>query len=251
MIDEQNMLKVNKEGWDIVANQFFEGSFDDLQYGVYGPKESELNMLGSIEGKTILEVGCGSGHTLEYFSKKNAKELFGVDISSTQIETAKKTNSKYSTPITFIESPMEEMDFLPKEYFDIAISVYALGWTVNLAKTLTKIHNSLKPGGIFVFSWEHPIHSLLEYQDGKLYFRLSYVSEVCERHESWRKVPIYMNYRKLSTYLNELIRTGFVIDQVVEETRVPVNDESKPEKWYSAAKAEIIPPSIIIKCHKE
>lgn len=101
-----------------------------------------------------------------------------------------------------------------------------------------------------MFTWEHPIHSLLEYVDGKLYFRLSYSSEQVEKHESWRSVPIVMNYRKLSTYTNALINTGFVIDKVIEEVRIPDDDTSTAEKWYSAEKARMIPPSFTIKCHK-
>jgi SAM-dependent methyltransferase len=145
---------------------------------------------------------------------------------------------------------MEDIRGLPKEYFDIAVSVYALGWTVDLDKTLKNIYDALKTGGIFVFSWEHPVHSVLEYHDGKLVFRRSYVDEGYERHESWRSVPIVMNYRKISTYINGLIKAGFIIDQVIEETRIPDNDNSVPSKWYSAEKARFLCPDIIIKSHK-
>jgi len=221
-----------------------------LQYGVYGPKESELNLLGDVRGKAILEVGCGSGQTLEYFAMRGAGELLGVDLSSKQIETARKVVSRFDIPIHFIEAPMEEMDMLPESSFDIAVSMFALGWTVNLEKTLSHIFKALKSEGIFVFTWEHPIYSLLDYADGKLQFRLPYETEQFEYHESWRAVPIVMHYRKLSTYINALIKTGFVIDQLIEETRIPENDTSKPEKWYSAAKARMLPPSFTIKCHK-
>jgi len=250
MLSEKEMIEINKSGWNTVAHQFFEGSFNDLKYGSYGPLESDQNLLGEIRDKTILEVGCGSGHTLEYFANRGAKELWGIDLSSEQIKTAKKVVSRFDIPITLIESPMEDIQGLPIDYFDIAISIYALGWTVNLEKTLINVYKSLNPGGVFVFTWEHPIHSILEYADGKLYFRLSYLSEQYEKQESWRKVPIVMNYRRLSTYINGLIQTGFVIDKVIEEVRIPDDDNSIPEKWYSAEKARIIPPSFTIRCHK-
>ena len=60
---------------------------------------------------------------------------------------------------------MEENPGLPLEYFDIVYSIYALGWTVDLQKTLSHIHSYLKPGGIFIFSWEHPIHDRLTYEN--------------------------------------------------------------------------------------
>ena len=52
---------------------------------------------------------------------------------------------------------------IPKEYFDIVYSIYALGWTSNLRKTLELIYSYLKPGGSFIFSWEHPVYSNLQY----------------------------------------------------------------------------------------
>ncbi len=47
---------------------------------------------------------------------------------------------------------MEEEVDIPKGYFDIVYSIYALGWTSDLRKTLELIHSYVKPGGRFVFS---------------------------------------------------------------------------------------------------
>ncbi|WP_159888577.1 class I SAM-dependent methyltransferase [Paenibacillus puerhi] len=250
MLEQRDMIQLNKMGWDKVADQFFEGSFDILDYGSYAPTEEELHLLGQIKDAVILEVGCGSGHTLEYLAKRGARELWGVDLSSTQIKTAKEVVSKQNTPVTFIESPMEDIPGLPEHYFDKAVSIYALGWTVDLPKTLRNIYRSLKPGGILVFSWEHPVHSVVEYVNEQLRFRRSYVNEGFEKHDSWRGTPIVMHNRKISTFINELINTGFVIDKVIEDSRVDDNDTSNSSKWYSGTKARIIPSTLIIKCHK-
>ncbi|WP_227872001.1 class I SAM-dependent methyltransferase [Paenibacillus albus] len=244
------MIQINKDGWNKVAEQFFEGSFDILDYGRYAPTEEELNLLGDISNSTILEVGCGSGHTLEYLSKRGARELWGVDLSSKQIETARQVVSNLHTTISFIESPMEEIPGLPLNYFDKAISIYALGWTVDLAATLKNIYGSLKSGGVFVFSWEHPIHSVVEFSNETIQFRRSYVNEGMEKHDSWRGTPIVMHNRKISTFINELIGAGFVIDQVIEDSKVDDHDTSDSSKWYSAAKARIIPSTVIFKSHK-
>lgn len=251
MLTKEEMIVINRDGWNAVAHQFFEGTIERLQYGVYGPYEDELDLLGDVRDKTVLEVGCGSGHTLEYLARQGARPLYGVDLSEKQIETARNVVAAYDVTVHLKVAAMEDMmPGLPENHFDLVLSMYALGWTVDLNRTLDNVHKALKPGGSFVFCWEHPIHSLAEYADGKLYFRLSYLQEQYEKHESWRKVPIVMNYRKLGTYINGLIDSGFVIDKVIEETRIPENDDSRPEKWYSAAKARIMPPSFTIKCHK-
>lgn len=43
MLEQKDMLQINKSGWDKVADQFFEGSFDILDYGPYAPKEEDLH----------------------------------------------------------------------------------------------------------------------------------------------------------------------------------------------------------------
>lgn len=63
-------------------------------------------------------------------------------------------------------------------------------------------------------------------------------------------MPILMHNLKISTYINGLINAGFIIEQVIEEARIPENDNSEPHKWYSAEKARTLPPDIIIKSHK-
>lgn len=250
MLDKQAMIRINKEGWDRVADQFFEGTREQLKYGPYAPTEEELQLMGDLRGLTVLEIGCGSGHTLEYMANRGAGELWGIDLSGKQIETASQVISGFDIPIRLIESPMEDCPDLPDHYFDLAVSLYAIGWTVDLKRTLANVYRALKPGGRFVFSWEHPVYSALEYREGKLSFYRPYAEDGWEKHESWRSVPIVMHYRKLATYMNELIDAGFVIERVVEETRIPEDDDSGSGAWYCAEKAKLVPTSIVMQCRK-
>ena len=53
------------------------------------------SMLPSLKNKKILDLGCGDGNMTEYFMKKGAKKVVGIDISKNMIDTANK-NNKYS-----------------------------------------------------------------------------------------------------------------------------------------------------------
>ena len=44
---------------------------------------------------------------------------------------------------------MEEEGDIPKGYFDIVYSIYALGWTSDLRKTLELIYSYVKPGKFY------------------------------------------------------------------------------------------------------
>ncbi|GLC90060.1 hypothetical protein LYSBPC_31870 [Lysinibacillus piscis] len=81
------MLNMNKEGWDKSAERFF-GRTALPEYGPFALSENDLNLFDDISDKRVLDIGCGSGHSLEYMANKGAKELWGLDLSTKQIETA-------------------------------------------------------------------------------------------------------------------------------------------------------------------
>lgn len=53
--------------------------------------EDEIHLFDSIRNKKVLDIGCGSGHSLQYMAEHRAEEVWGLDLSSEQIKTANKT----------------------------------------------------------------------------------------------------------------------------------------------------------------
>ncbi|WP_233567857.1 hypothetical protein [Cohnella faecalis] len=106
----------------------------------------------------------------------------------------------------------------------------------------------MKPGGTFIFSWEHPIHSRVIYDQDQLQFAHSYHEEAPKLHEAWKPTPAVFNFRRMSTFINELIAAGFQIEKLVEDVEFPNEDTSTPHSWYSKSKAERYPSTFIIKC---
>lgn len=244
------MIQINKQGWEKSAKRFF-GRTALPELGPLAPTEDELHLFGDIQGKKVLDIGCGSGHSLEYMGSKGAHELWGIDLTTKQIETATELLVGQQALVKLFESPMEENPGLPTNYFDIAYSIYALGWTVDLEKTLENIHSYLLPGGTFIFSWEHPMHDRVKRDGPKFTFEKSYLEEGPEYNEAWNhSVIIY--HRKLTTYINTLIKVGFEIEKVIDDVVLPdVVPEGNDLRWYSVEKAKLVPATFIIKAKKK
>ncbi|NRG47194.1 class I SAM-dependent methyltransferase [Bacillus sp. CRN 9] len=239
---------INKQTWDEEAERFF-GRNPLPEYGPLAPTEEDIMLFDHIQGKKVLDIGCGSGHSLLYMHNKGADELWGLDLSKTQIHTAEKVLSNCPS-VQLFEAPMEANPGLPENYFDIAYSIYAIGWTTNLQQTIMNIHSYLKPGGAFIFSWEHPLYNRVKQAGTELLFQHSYHEEGFYDHEAWKK-PAIMQQIKLSTYINTLIDNGFIIEKVIEEVRMSEADVEKHQnRWYSDKKAKSIPTTLIIKCRK-
>lgn len=246
----RDTLGQNKASWDAMADTWF-GTTALPTYGCLSPTEDELHLFPDISGKTVLDIGCGSGHSLCWCAGKGAKELWGLDLSTKQIENARQhlTQSGYSPKL--YNMPMERECGLPKRYFDIVYSIYAIGWTTDLKATFHNIASYLKPGGVFIFSWDHPFMHCVDAAGEQLVITSSYTRDEVFSYIQ-RGQPVTVQNRRLSTYINELADAGFAIERCIEQT--DSETLSRPPEfssgYYSAWKAQKLPLSFIVKARK-
>lgn len=244
------ILTQNKQSWDTMADSWF-GTTALPEYGCLIPTEDELKLFPDLEGKKVLDIGCGSGHSLKWCKDKGAAELWGLDISTKQIENTRQFLSGNQYEPRLFNSPMEADCGLPTEYFDVVYSIYAIGWTVDLQKTFDNIASYLKKGGVFIFSWEHPLMHCVEVKEEAIVFERSILHDE-EFSYIQRGNPVTIIKRKISTYINTLASSGFMIERLVEET--DQKTVSRPAEfssgYYSMYKAKKFPLSFIIKAKK-
>ena len=138
-------IAYNEKYWNNHADLWF-GTTALPQYGVKFPTEDELKLFGNVTGKKMLEICCGSGHSLKYHAERKAGELWGIDISQNQLDNAQKYLDECGYAANLICSSMEEMN-LPQCYFDYVYSIYGIGWTTDLQGTFNKIASCLKKMG--------------------------------------------------------------------------------------------------------
>lgn len=246
------ILKQNQKSWNKVAEHF--NGVDALpNFGPFAQTNNELDLFDLIEDKKVLDIGCGSGHSLAYMKEQGASEIWGVDFSERQITLAEDTLKGLQAQLRC--APMEEDIGLPRDYFDIVYSIYAIGWTMDLNAAFKLVYSYLKSGGSFLFSWDHPLYAHLKSESGQLSLTGSYQDEDVIRYENFKgeDAPVTIPTRKFSTYLNSLIQAGFTIEEVVE-TDVPVELKyTEPEisdRYYSLHKAQKFPTTMIVKARK-
>ncbi len=161
--------QTNETFWSIKGNDVL-GTTALPLYGAFVSEEN-CQLFGEMNGKKVLEIGCGTGHSLHYVGKRGASELWGLDISKDQIDKTKAYLAKHDLVSNLICSPMEEACGIPTDYFDIVYSVYGIGWTTDLDCTFERVYSYLKQGGTFIFSWSHPIHKCVSFEDEGLHFK--------------------------------------------------------------------------------
>ena len=254
-MNANQIIQKNQHYWNENADLWF-GTTALPEYGVKFVTENDLHLFGDVSGKKLLEICCGSGHSLKYHAERNAGELWGVDLSQKQLDNAKRLLSENGYSANLICSPMEADLDIPKEYFDYVYSIYGIGWTTDLQGTFDKIASYLKKDGIFIFSWHHTLNYCVAFsreerreviEDGKLVFHKSYFDE------DYFTMPvdgseIVLCNRKISTYVNALAKAGFVIEQMVEQN---VDDTIESEEVTDKTlKAKMLPISVCFKARK-
>ena len=143
------VLNQNKSSWDAMADTWF-GSTALPVYGCLAPTEDELHLFLDLSGKKVLDIGCGSGHSLRWCGQKGAAELWGLDLSEKQISNAQSYLTENGYHPRLYNAPMEQECGLPKEYFDVVYSIYAIGWTTDLKAAFCNIASYLKPA-VYLF----------------------------------------------------------------------------------------------------
>jgi len=243
-MDKEIIHKTNEHFWNEKGNDVV-GTMALPLYGAF-TSEEKCQLFGDIAEQKVLEIGCGTGRSLQYVGERKASELWGIDISIEQIEKAKQHLAACDLSAKLICSPMEEDCGIPMDYFDTVYSVYGIGWTTDLEGTFRRMASYLKKDGVFIFSWSHPIHKCVAVEDDILNFKKCYFDE------SWYSVSVKggvlsLSDRKLSTYVNALAKAGFVIEEMIEESDDEMI-ESRDNKF--AQKAKILPVTFVIKARK-
>jgi len=246
------MLETNRAGWNRVA-PMFHGVTALPEYGPLAPTEDSLRLLDIGPDSCVLELGCGSGHSLRYLAERGARELWGLDLSSVQLGFATETLRPFASRVRLVESPMEVDPGIPAAYFDLVFSIYGLGWTTDLAATMGHVARYLRPGGCFLVSGEHPAYGCLEWNGAQYTMARSYLDEGPVEHQSWKGVPIVIQRCTLGTFIGQVIQAGLQIEAVIETplaSALASEAQADPSRWYSVPRASLMPTTVIIKARK-
>ncbi len=248
LLDNINdFLELNRKGWDRIASKNWGGTHLP-EWGVFMSNEERLHLLDDLTGKKVLEIACGDGQSLLYCGKKHAKELWGIDISEQQITKARQRLKAEGIEGKLFRSPMEVNPGLPEYYFDLVYSVYGIGWTQDLDKTISLVAKYLRTNGTFIFSWDNPILPCIEHSNGQYILQYSYVDELMV-HTKMREENVARTNWKLATYINSLAQNGFKVECLVEDSKIN-GDAPYTERYYSEHKGQYIHHSFVVKARK-
>ncbi len=158
-LHEKNRLSWNHATRAHNAHKLEQAAF--LRQGGTTLFPEELELLGPLEGKSLLHLQCNAGQDSLSLSRLGAR-VTGVDISDEAIDFARKLSEQ-----TGIEAEFHRLDVYAwlesSPVFDLVFSSYgALCWLSDLDLWAGGVARALAPGGRLVLVEFHPVFMCFE-----------------------------------------------------------------------------------------
>lgn len=209
---------------NIYDNAAFFAGYSQLersQKGLAGMAEwpAVKALLPEMKGKSVVDLGCGYGWFCRWALAQGASEILGIDVSEKMLARARVEPGQEG--IIYRRDDLETLT-LPEAAFDIAYSSLVIHYVEDLARLFAVTYQALRPGGLFLFSTEHPIYMAprrpgwqVDAEGRKIWPLDAYLREG-PRQTDWLAPGVVKQHRLMGTTLNLLIRTGFAIRHVEE-----------------------------------
>ena len=157
-------VRANREAWDRYAHEYVEGGRRNWEraeptWGLWSIPESELLLLpDDLDGKDVIELGCGTAYVSAWLARKGAKPV-GIDNSPAQLETARTLQREFGVDFPLHLGNAEATPFEDAS-FDFAVSEYGAALWADPYAWIPEAARLLRPGGQLLFLTNSPFIQL-------------------------------------------------------------------------------------------
>jgi SAM-dependent methyltransferase len=205
----QGMRKQVVDSYEIIGEHHARAL--DSVYNDYNERPAIYALLGEVQGRRVLDAGCGPGHYAAWLVDQGATVL-ALDASPKMVQLARQ---RLGDGAQVRQADLNEpLDFLEAASFDLVLSTLALDYVRDWDWLFADFRRVLVEGGRLVFSVHHPFFLDLKVEADveDRYFCTEQVEE------DWRvfglTIPAYR--RPLGAMSSALWGAGFLIEQLIE-----------------------------------
>ena len=239
----------NAAAWDRHSAAYQAGAALPTDVAHYGPDigtERDFRLLGSLDGKRVLELGCGGAQCSIAFAKQGATAI-GVDFSAEQLAFARRLCEREGVKVELHHADLADLAFVRADSIDVAFSAYAFGYVEDLNRVFRQVHRVLKPNAPLVFSLAHPAYDMIDDDaEQPLLIRRSYFDRSPREYE-WNGIEFVDYHHTVGDLFTGLQRAGYRIDVVLE----PEPNTAGPRSMFWRDSFRYVPRTLIIRARKE
>jgi SAM-dependent methyltransferase len=254
-VDAAATSRANRGWWDGAADEYQAEHGDFLRDSgfVWGPEgldEADARLLGDVEGKDVLEIGCGAGQCGRWLAGRGAR-VAAFDLSFRQLQHSGRIDLDAGSALPVVQADAEVLPF-GDGTFDLACSAYgALPFVADSAAVMSEVARVLRPRGRWVFAVTHPVRWSFPDDPGPggLVARDSYFDRRPYIEQDDQAVATYVeHHRTLGDRVADVVGAGLVLERLVE----PEWPEDLDEVWgqWSPLRGALFPGTAIFCCRR-
>lgn len=180
-------------------------------------KPDLLELIGEVAGLRVVDLGCGDAEIGRELLAAGCDGYIGVEPSQNMLGAARAKLAGASGEV--VGATIEGWEY-PPAAFDLAISRMALHYVDDIAAACRQVFRTLRVGGLFVFSVEHPVLTSCDrgWPEGSQ--RQDWI--VDDYHVSGRRVTRWLGqevvkyHHTVAEYFGALTGAGFVVEGLRE-----------------------------------
>jgi len=154
----------NRRSWDAYSDEYQAKHGPQLAdsgghaWGTWQIPERELQILGDVAGKDVLEYGCGAAQWSIALARAGARPV-GLDLSERQLDHARRLMAEAGVAFPLVHASAESVP-LPDASFDIVFCDHGAMTFADPYRTVPEVARLLRPGGLFAFNAGSPIKTI-------------------------------------------------------------------------------------------
>jgi 2-polyprenyl-3-methyl-5-hydroxy-6-metoxy-1,4-benzoquinol methylase len=194
--------------WSVFASDHYTDQGDFAREQLLNP--AIFALLGSVEGKRMLDAGCGQGYLCRLLTDRGAN-VTGLEPSTAMFRSAVEREERERRGIQYVQADLSSYAIEAASFDAVVANMVLMDIPEWEAATQTCMR-ALRPGGDFVFSPIHPCFEESSTEWGKGYVA---VPEYLDEYVVEQPVSVRF-HRPLSWYLNLVIDGGCAIRRLIE-----------------------------------
>ena len=189
-----------------------------------------VRMCGPLEGRSVLDVGCGEGRFCRMVSALGAVTT-GLDPTLPLMETARARHPEGS----YVVGNGDDLPF-PDASFDVVVFYLTLIDIPDFRKAIAEGARVLKPGGRMVIgnlashASTTPNGWTRDAEGKALYYALNNYMDESEMEVAWAGIKVINYHRPLSAYMDAFLSCALILREYLEPVPT-LEDVAKNPKW--------------------